>query len=115
MTKSTLYLFIALTAGILTALVQSEILFQAAQAVASVFTNILKLLAAPIVFLSILSTLLGMKGFQEMRSLGKKVLSYTVLTTVIATLIALTLFLLIQPVRGNLSGGEVVSEIAQSG
>lgn len=115
MTKSTLYLFIALAAGFLTALVESEILFQAAQAVASVFTNILKLLAAPIVFLSILSTLLGMKGFQEMRSLGKKVLSYTVLTTVIATLIALTLFLIIQPVRGNLSGGEAVSEIAQSG
>jgi len=115
MKKSTLYLFISLAAGILTALVQSDLLFKAAEAISSVFTNILKLLAAPIVFLSILSTLLGMKGFQEMRTLGKKVLSYTVLTTVIATLIALALFLLIQPVRGNLSGGEAVPELAQKG
>jgi len=102
-TKSYIFIFIALFAGILSGLAKQEIVFKAADAASLVFMNFLKLVAAPIVFLSILSTFLGMRGFQEMRILGKKVLSYTILTTVISTLMALLLFVIIDPVKVDVS------------
>ncbi|HSX26570.1 MAG TPA: dicarboxylate/amino acid:cation symporter [Chlamydiales bacterium] len=100
LTRSYLFIFLAIVLGIITGLFHNEILFKVAESISTVFTNFLKLLAAPIVFLSIISTFLGMQGFEEMRTLGRKVFAYTLLTTVIATLIALVLFLAIDPVRG---------------
>lgn len=100
-TRSYIFILAAIALGVITALSGQEILLKGADAVATLFMNFLKMIAAPIVFLSITSTLSGMRAFQELRLLGKKVFGYTLLTTLLATAVALFLFLLIDPVSGN--------------
>jgi len=65
--------------------------------VSKLFVNMLELLSVPLIFLSIVATISGMKSFDEMRLLGKKVLKYTLLTTIVSATIGLLLFLLINP------------------
>jgi Na+/H+-dicarboxylate symporter len=96
--KSYLLLLAAIVLGIAAGLSQWPPLLGAAEAISTLFLNFLRLIVAPIVFLSIFSTLLTMRGFDEMRTLGRKVLTYTVLTTVAAASVALILFLLVNPV-----------------
>lgn len=76
-----------------------------AEAASDVFINLLKLVSLPIIFLSIVSTASGMESVSEIKSLGKKVVKYTLATTVTAAAIALLLFITIDPVRNavNLS------------
>ena len=69
----------------------------AATAVSEVFINLLKLVSLPIIFLSIVSTASGMDSVSEIKSIGKRVIKYTLLTTVIAAAVALVLFVLIDP------------------
>jgi Na+/H+-dicarboxylate symporter len=76
---------------------------QAADVVSEIFINLLKLVSLPIIFLSIVSTASGMDSVKEVKSLGKRVIKYTLTTTVISAALALTLFLLIDPVSVNLS------------
>lgn len=99
--RSYLLIATALIAGLISGLLHLEFLLKGAEAISSLFINFLKLVAAPIVFLSITSTLSGMKGFDEMKKLGKKVFFYTLLTTVVATVTALVLFLVIDPVKST--------------
>ncbi len=73
-------------------------IFRIADIVAEVFTNLIKLISLPIIFLSIVATMSNMKSFGEMRLIGKKVLRYTLLTTIISAAIGLVLFLIIKPV-----------------
>lgn len=112
--KSSLFILLAILAGVLSGMTHWEVLLKTADTLSTLFMNFLRCIAAPIVFLSIFSTLLGMKGFGEMRTLGKKVFSYTLLTTLIAASIALALFLLIQPANGVLFSSEIGASSARS-
>lgn len=69
-----------------------------ANTVSEIFINLLKLVSLPIIFLSIVSTASGMDSVNEIKSYGKKVIKYTLLTTVIAASVALLLFVTIDPV-----------------
>lgn len=80
----------------------AEFLFPAAHAVSYIVINLLKLLSLPLLFFSITATISGMSSIAEMRLIGSKVIKYTLLTTIIAALIALVLFLIINPVRSDL-------------
>ncbi len=97
-TRSYVMLFVSILLGVLTGLSGQKILLTLADTVSTLFMNFLSMIAAPIVFLAIVSTLVGMKGFEQMRSLGKKVITYTLLTTVLASVVALVLFLVLDPV-----------------
>lgn len=97
--KSSLLIFFAILAGILSGATHWDLLLKAADLLSTLFMNFLKFVSAPIVFLSIFSTLLGMNGFGEMKSLGKKVFSYTLFTTLMAATVALVLFLAIDPAQ----------------
>lgn len=103
MGKSYLFIFLALVLGVLSGAWNHPMVMKGAEVVSTLFMNFLQLIAAPIVFLAIFSTLLGMRGFGEMRTLGKRVFIYTVLTSVIAASIALALFLVVDPTRGVLA------------
>lgn len=74
----------------------------AAAAVSEIFINLLKLVSLPIIFLSIVSTASGMDSVNEIKSLGKRVIKYTLLTTIIAASVALSLFIVIDPVSTSL-------------
>lgn len=75
-----------------------------AETVSQIFINLLKLVSLPIIFLSILSTITGMESAGEIKHLGKKVVKYTIVTTLIAATIALMLFIVVNPVRSKISG-----------
>ncbi|NBT86221.1 MAG: dicarboxylate/amino acid:cation symporter [Alphaproteobacteria bacterium] len=97
--------FLILTAfvfGILCGYINNPIILDTADFVTKIFVNLLKLISVPIIFFSVASTIAAMKNLEETRSLGKKVISYTFLTTVISAAIGLLLFLIINPVSHSL-------------
>lgn len=93
-----LFLMIAIVLGVVAGLSGLTFVNQSAEIISTVFLNYLSMIAAPIVFLAIVSTLLNMKGLDQMRGLGKRVLMYTLLTTTIASCVALAFFLILDPV-----------------
>lgn len=76
-----------------------------ATTVSQLFINLLKLVSLPIIFLSIVSTASGMESVHEIKHIGKKVVKYTLLTTIIAATVALILFVTINPVRTLTAAG----------
>lgn len=95
--KSFFLLLGSIFLGIFTGLFGQELILKGAEITASLFMNFLKLLSIPVIFLSIISTLSGMKNQLEIGTLGKKVFTYTLLTTLIAASVGLMLFFIIQP------------------
>lgn len=92
------YLAIAVILGVCCGLLQYKPIVDTAVIVSEGFIRLLKLVSLPIIFFSIISTASGMQSLDELKRMGRRVLTYTLLTTVIAASIALALFLLIDPV-----------------
>lgn len=108
--NSNLFYALAIVAGVLAGYTNIPILFTTAETISQIFINLLKLVSLPIIFLSIVSTASGMESLHEIKILGKKVIKYTLLTTLIAATIGFLLFIVIDPVRGNivaLTSGEI--------
>lgn len=104
-TRSYLVVLIAIVLGVATGLWKQKFLLAVAGVISTLFLNYLSMIAAPIVLLAILSTLLGMPGFHHMKTLGKKVITYTLLTTFLAATIALFVFLALNPVAAVVHKG----------
>lgn len=96
--RSYLILFLSILLGIATGFSNQKILITAAVAVSTLFMNYLSMIAAPIVLLAILSTLMNIREFDQIKRLGKRVIAYTLLTTTLASLTALGCFLVFDPV-----------------
>jgi Na+/H+-dicarboxylate symporter len=92
------YMGIAVILGICSGLLQISVLLDVAQVISDLFIRLLKLVSLPIIFFSIVSTASGMTSVAEVKKLGKRVFSYTLLTTLIAATVALLMFQLIDPV-----------------
>jgi Na+/H+-dicarboxylate symporter len=95
------YYIVAICCGLVAGYCNVPILNSAADVVSSIFINLLKLVSLPIIFLSIVSTASGMESLQEIKHLGKKVIKYTLLTTIIAATVALGMYVLVDPVRAS--------------
>lgn len=96
-------LYLAVIIGALLALVDSPALHTVAVVISELFINLLKLISLPLIFLSMISVITGMKDFDQIKNLGGKVLKYTLFTTVVAATTALLLFLLIDPVGSSIA------------
>ena len=70
-----------------------------ADVISKLFINMLKLISLPMIFLAIVSTLSRMTSLSEAGILLRRILTYTVATTLIAATIGMILFLIIQPVN----------------
>lgn len=81
----------------------------AAGIISEIFIRLLKLVSLPIIFLSIVSTASSMSNVDEIKFLGKKVVKYTFLTTILAASVALILFWILDPVKGVESSAAVAS------
>ena len=90
---------LAVLAGLLAGYFSLPAIDAFAEVTAQIFINLLKLVSLPIIFLSIVSTASGMESLHEIKSIGKRVIKYTLLTTLAAASIALLLFVTISPVR----------------
>lgn len=111
--RSYLILFFSILLGIGTGFSNQKILMTAAEIVSKLFLNYLSMIAAPIVLLAILSTIINMRGFEQIRRLGKRVALYTFLTTILASLVALGLFLLLDPVSAGQKGSESITVVGE--
>ncbi len=89
--------FIAFLIGAATAIWSPSWLISGAHVISELFMNGLKLIALPMIFTAIVSTIINMKSLREAKTLVLKTLKYTLLTTVLAASIGLLLFLLIDP------------------
>ena len=108
-----IFFAIATILGVLAGYCNNAFLFSAAETISQVFINLLKLVSLPIIFLSIVSTSSGMESLHEIKVLGRKVLKYTLITTLIAASVALLLFIFIDPVRGQIATEAVQSQAVQ--
>lgn len=93
----TLITFLAAFLGAVCGYLNIPLLMNASLFISKLFVNLLELLSIPLIFLSIVATISGMDSFEEMKVLGKKVLKYTLLTTIFSAVVGLVLFLLINP------------------
>ena len=96
-------IIIAIIFGVVSGYIGHPYFFLAADSVSEIFIRLLKLISLPIIFLSIVSTLSGMKSFDEMKTLSKKVLKYTIFSTLLAAGIGLVLFWILDPVNISLA------------
>lgn len=92
---------LATTLGLLAGYLNLTAIDNIADAVSEVFINLLKLVSLPIIFLSIVSTASGMESVNEVKSIGKRVIKYTLTTTMIAASISWGLFMTINPVSSH--------------
>lgn len=90
-------IILAVALGLLSGHLGLPVLHQIATVISEIFINLLKLVSAPIIFLSILSTISGMESADDFKFLGKKIIKYTFLTTYIASFVAFVLYLLLDP------------------
>ncbi|MDQ5890490.1 MAG: hypothetical protein QG604_364 [Candidatus Dependentiae bacterium] len=104
-----LALVIGAIGGLLTGWWGNETVMIAAGHTATIIKNLLELVSLPVIFLSIVSSLASMESGRDARLIGGRVLRYTVATTLIAALVGLVLFFLIDPV-----GGVLLSDITSA-
>ena len=101
--SATTYFALATLFGIVAGVSDNVFAYNLAEVISTLFVNILKLVSVPIVFLSIVSTAGGMENVHEVKALGKKVIKYALMTTVIAAAVALVVYVAIDPVRLDIS------------
>ncbi|CAM3545589.1 dicarboxylate/amino acid:cation symporter [Parendozoicomonas haliclonae] len=94
------WILIAAAVGVVCGLLNIPAINDLATGIGELFIRLLKLVSTPIIFFSVLSTLCGMGNLQQAGRLGGRVIRYTLLTTVIAATIALSLFLILDPAGG---------------
>jgi Na+/H+-dicarboxylate symporter len=97
MLNPNLAILLGIVLGVVTGYCNPPLLQQIAGTFAELFINLLKLISGPIIFLSIFSTILGMKDLAEFKKIGVTLVKYTLLTTWIAATVALLFFLFFNP------------------
>lgn len=92
-----LILLIATLLGVATPFLGISALVTASSIFTTLFIKSLSIIALPILFLSLTSTLTSMSNLNEMKTLTRKILYYTFLTTFLAATLALFIFFIVSP------------------
>lgn len=90
-------LLIATALGVANGLYGSSFTLAAADIVGTLFRNFLSFLSVPLIFLSLTSTITGMESREYVLGKGRRVLKYTLLTTILAAIVGLLCFWVIDP------------------
>ncbi|NRA89768.1 MAG: dicarboxylate/amino acid:cation symporter [Simkaniaceae bacterium] len=98
----------ALILGLVVGYFDLEHIHRFADIISKLFINMLKLISLPMIFLAIVSTLTKMESLSEAGSLLKRILKYTIATTLIAAAVGMILFLIIHPVSSEHYVGEAL-------
>lgn len=95
--NSQVQIIMAIVLGAIAGFFSIEPFYSFSNVVAEISIKLMKLLATPLLFLSIVSSTSHFKNFNDIKFLGKNIIKYTLLTTFIAALIAETLFHIASP------------------
>ena len=91
--------FIGFALGIVLGLIfKSDILVL--KPVGDIFINLIKMIVAPLMFFSIVSSISGLESMAQLRKMGGKVMGYYVATTVICAFLGLAIANLLTPGQG---------------
>jgi Na+/H+-dicarboxylate symporter len=107
-------IFVGVALGLLSGATGNPLLYQIANVISALFMNLLKFISLPIIFLAITSTVTGMRNWDELQNIGKRILKYTLLTTIIAASLALLLFLLLNPVQDGIVSATTTAPVANN-
>lgn len=88
---------VALLLGIGTGLLNHDSVNLAAGVVADISVRLMKLIAIPLLFLSIISSAAHFKNFAQIKKLGIQIFKYTIFTTLVAALVAEALYVFFAP------------------
>lgn len=97
MKRSYAYILIALLLAIVAGTWQSPFLISLATFLSEIFVRLLKLISLPLISLALLATISSMSE-HTLSSMGKRVVKYTIFTTLIAATVALGVYSLFDPV-----------------
>lgn len=109
------YMVLGAIVGVVTGLVDSTVLLTTATEVANVVKRLLELLSVPIIFLSITTAISGMTDKRDAACLGTRVMRYTILTTLLAGIVGILLFVFIKPVVSIAGAAGAAASIPSSG
>lgn len=90
-------ILVAIFFAVLAGWSQQPVILKLAELVSEIFVRLLKLISLPMISLSLLATISSV-GENSLSQLGKRIVTYTILTTAIAASIALILYEIIKPV-----------------
>lgn len=111
MKKYQIYIWLgALVVGIGIGLLHVSAIDTVMNYIATIFTRLFRLLAAPTIVLAVITTLASIGNGKELGKMFRTALTFTLLTTFAASLVALTYYLIIKP--GNLPASAVAAEQA---
>ncbi len=106
--NTNILLALAVFFGALSFFFPNPIVYSVADVISDLFIRLLNLVSLPIIFLSIVSTASSMESIHELKSMGGRVVKYTLMTTLLAASVALGLFLIINPTQGSIPTAEMV-------
>lgn len=92
----------AIFLGVISHFLSLELLDMTAKTFADIFLKFLQLMSTPIIFLAIITNFLNISDQKHLKFYGKRVILYTILTTLAAAFIAYVLFQLLNPINNNL-------------
>lgn len=98
----------ALILGVLLGYLNVPWALKGADVIAQLFIRVLKLISLPMIFLAIVSTMTQMSSLSEVGTLLRKILKYTIGTTLVAATIGMLLFWIIEPSQSGLHHGQIV-------
>lgn len=88
---------IAFILGILAGALDLSGLLGIAHIISEITVKLMKFIALPLLFLSVVSSAAHFKNFNEIRKLGIKIFKYTLFTTILAALVAEAFYLVVAP------------------
>ncbi|WP_045809340.1 dicarboxylate/amino acid:cation symporter [Candidatus Neoehrlichia procyonis] len=92
---------IAIGFAVLAYYVHSVWVFNCAKVIGDIFINLLKLVSLPVVFLSIITAISSLKNVVQIKKLLRKIVFYTLFTTICASTTALIIYLIVNPSEQN--------------
>lgn len=93
--------------GLMAGFYDAPLFAPTAQTISELFVNFLKLVSLPVIFLSIVASLGNLGSFSAVKKLAGRTVFYTLLTTTLAALVALGLFLIINPVHTHVDPSKI--------
>jgi Na+/H+-dicarboxylate symporter len=88
---------IALIIGVITGLLNNDALLNIAETVSEITIKLMKFIALPLLFLSVVTSAAHFASFHQIKKLGVRIFKYTLFTTFIAAFVAEGLFWLVAP------------------
>lgn len=94
-------IFISITVGIALGFVKLPQIHTASDYIVKIIMNFLRFVSLPMIFLSLTSTIAKLDDQKSFKEIFTKTLKYTLLTTVIAAIVAMILYILVEPAKDN--------------